>query len=214
MAIARVQKVAFKAEGDASVTVTFGSPPTEGNLLIAWTMGETVATNASITGWTKAISCLVGGSASSAIFYKVAGAGESSNVTINWTSSTSTAIAVAEYSGLSAVVLDKTAYSNNDGSPGTSQTSGTTATTTASEELAVVMVQNRNGITSPSWSNSFTTLDVDGSPTYVINGQKFLSATGEIETTLSWTGDAYSGGCIATFKATPAGNPHYAYVQQ
>jgi hypothetical protein len=204
MTITQVQFGAWGGVAGETRTKSFTNTPTAGNLLIAWATGETVASNVSIPGFTLVVSELAGSTASGAIFYKIAGAAESKDVVITWTGSTQTNICIAEYSGIVAAAPDKTANADNDSTSATAQTSGTTDTTSVAEELAVALFQTRAAVTSQSYSNGFT--EVSSSSGLNFSAYKVLSATGAQETTMSWTTSVNSGGCIATFYATPSGS--------
>jgi hypothetical protein len=189
------------SDGAASATVTFDSTPTLGNLLLAWGMcADQLIANASISGWTLAISAQKGSTSSIGLWYKVAAAGEAAGVTLNWTGATGTKVAIEEWSGVS--VLDRTAKTDTTGGSVTSRSSGTTAATRAAVELCVVGVGLGNTVTSPAWSNSFTpefALPVGG--IVLCGGSRVVSARGTYESTLSWTTARVAGGLIATFRA-------------
>jgi len=201
MAISKVQNAVYKSEADASVTVSFPNTPTEGNLMIALgKSGTNSYTNGSITGWALATGTRTGTTAYMGIWYKVAGAAESKDVTLDWTDSTNTLIAIEEWAGLTSTPLDQIANVDNTG-PVTSKSSGTTPTTTVADELCVAGFAMGGVVTNQSWSNSFTEeLDQDS----FFLGSKIVSATGTQETTLSWTTARVCGGLIATFKGASA----------
>jgi hypothetical protein len=153
MAIARVQAAVAAYYAGTPVTASFPNTPTEGNLMWAFGQGDTNATNASISGWTLAISTRCASAKWAALFYKVAGASESKDVSLAWTSSTATYCIIEEWGSFAGTpTLDKT--KNQDyGASATSQTSGTTATTTAAAELCIAGFAMGSTFTSPSFSN-------------------------------------------------------------
>jgi hypothetical protein len=203
MAIAKVQSAVYNSRAGNDVTAAFVDTPTEGNLLIAFGRGPSAATNASISGWTLATSTLNTVAGWIVLFYKVAGAAESKNVTLAWTSSTDTRLIIEEWSGLSATPLDKVADLDNTGSTVTSKSSGTTDTTTVADELCIAAFSHGSTISDQSWSNSFTEeYGVAAGLMYL--GSKVVSSTGAQETTLSWTTARLTGGLIATFKGVSA----------
>jgi len=199
MAISKVQNAVYIYEEDASVTASFPNTPTEGNLMIAlgrsWTNSYT---NASITGWTLATGSQTGTTTYIGLWYKVAGAGESKDVTLNWTDSTATFLIIEEWTGLSATPLDKIANVDNSGGV-TSKSSGTTDTTTVADELCIAGFGMGNTVSAESWSNSFVQEYVNPSH-FLFLGSLIVSSTGTYETTLSWTTTRVCGGLIATFK--------------
>ena len=201
MAIVKVQGPLGVNEGDASVTKAWTSTPTAGNLLIAIGRGENNISNASISGWTLAVSVQFGSNGYGGIWYKVAGAGEG-DVTLDWTSSTATQLIISEWSGIASGTLDKTASTATTGAGVTSRSSGTTATTTADEELCIAGFFTGNTTSLQSFSNSFTDeFSLDTSPAYMAS--LIVASTGAYETTMSWTTSRVAGGCIATFKSQP-----------
>ena len=211
MAITRVQVAKRVSSPSAQVTNAWASTPTQGNLLIAFGYGSNSDTNASITGWTKAVAINWGATACIALFYKIAGAAEGS-VVLDWTSSTVTSVVTMEWSGVDT--LDKTAYTAHTGGTVTSRSSGTTAATTVADELCIAGFGTGNTTSAQSFSNSYTD---EYSPDTVFEylASLVVAATGAQETTMSWTTARFAGGLIATFYATPAaaGNPWYAWAQ-
>jgi len=200
--IAKVQNLVGAAEGDASVTQAWDVTPTENNLLVALGRGSNLVSNASISGWSQAVTASIsaGSGASSAIWYKVAGAAEG-DVILNWTSSASTGLLIMEWSGLAtSSPLDKTAKTDNNGGA-TSASSGTTDTTTVADELVIVGLCTGNTCSNPSWDNGFTLEGVNDPSVLLAMGSLIVSSTGTYESTCSWTTTRISGGSIATFKA-------------
>lgn len=206
MAITRLQNPSAATYSGASVTCSFGSAPTAGNLLIAYgsAVGALIA-GASISGWTLAVSATKTATSSLAIWYKISD-GSETNVTLNWTGATTLYLTIEEWSGITTPTLDKTAYTNDTGSGVTSRSSGTTSETSAAEELACAFVAQGDAVSSLSWTNSFVT---GASNTGHYPASKVLSSTGAQETTASWTTSRRAGGCIATFMAgsSPSGQP-------
>jgi len=197
--ITQVQAAKNGVTTSASVTVSWNITPTAGNLLIAFGRGGSADSNASISGWTKAVGNQCTTTVYQAIFYKIAGVGEG-DVTLAWTSSTSTRLTIMEYSGIvTTSPLDKTAYTATTGSTVTSRSSGTTAATTVASELCMAFFITGDVISANSYSNSFTEEANQGDIFFVAS--KIVSSMGVQETTMSWTTARLAGGCIATFKA-------------
>jgi hypothetical protein len=141
-------------DGFSSVTATFTTAPTAGNLLIA-VFGESGSNNINTpSGWQVAIvdqNTSPGG----AIFYKIA-SGSESTVTVTTTGGTSTSYGMGlqlyEYSGMAATSpLDDTA--SNSGT-GTSLTS-TSVTTTQAGDLLISGAEINVSATF-TWGSSFT----------------------------------------------------------
>ena len=146
-----------------SLSSTFTSTPTVGNLLVAIASAGSASTNSytinAPSGWSTAINQTGSTAAapSQAIFYKVAGALEPTTVTFTITGGTaSLGLQIFEYSGLAATApLDGTSsgFSN-----AVSQTSGNTGTplTTATNDLLVAGITIGNTETNVTETNSFT----------------------------------------------------------
>ena len=198
MAIAKVQGLVVSF-GTTSITTSFPNTPTEGNLLIVWS-SYTSGAGPAISGFTEAISAIEGSGGYIGIWYKVAGASESKDVVATNADGTAGLLDIEEWSGISSPTLDKTAKTDDTGGTVSSRSSGTTATTTANDELAVAGVAFGSYTSAQSWSNSFTDERSADTETNAC-GSKILSATAAIETTLSWTTARRAGGCIATFMA-------------
>jgi hypothetical protein len=201
MAIAKAQNAVEGWLAGTPAVATYASGPTQGNLLIAYGVGTTAATNASISGWTQATSTRCGSAKYAALFYKVAGASEATAVSLAWTSSTDTFCIIEEWGGFTGTpTLDKIA-NQNYGAAATSQTSGTTAATTADAELCIAGFAMGNTFTSPSFSNSF--VEEYKGPTGALLqtiASYIQSAAAARETTATWTTARICGGLIATFK--------------
>ena len=205
MAISRVQaNSGYNAANNT--TVSFASPPTAGNKMIARCRGQDCTTDISIPGWTLDQYARVGAAATYvAILSKTAGASESSNVTVTMVSASNVFLEIEEWQEVNT--LDKVAKTDNTGGV-TSRSTGTTATTTADAELCIAVCGFGDAGTSPSWSNSFSAdfaLAV-GSIKF-IGASKVISAAAAIETTASWTTTRVAGACVATYKLVSAGGP-------
>lgn len=206
MSIAQVQSY-VRGVGTTSATATFGSTPTEGNLLIARAKGTSATAGGTISGWTAVVSVQYGTSTGwLTILYKIAGAGESTNVTVSFTSGTATALCIEEWSNTDGWVGSDQSTSTATSS-GTSKSSGTTGTTTMADELLITYAGMGGAVSSPSWNNSFSTSFTEPSGAIVeVGGQRVVSAIATYESTLSWTTTRYCAACIATFKGNaPAG---------
>lgn len=206
--ISNVQAAKYESNASNSVTVSWTSTPTSGNLLVARAIGVGASDGGSITGWTRVDYARYGASTGYvAIFVKVAGAGEG-NVTVTFTGSNPTRLVIEEWSnsdGWASSPIDQ--YTHSDaGSTVTSKSTGTTGTTTINDELAVSVIGWGSAVTSISWSNSFTSSFEQPASITFSGAHKVLSATGTQETTASWTTARLAGAAIGTFKGNaPAG---------
>ncbi len=222
ISIELVQGASGQSAGTDSVAATFAGTPVEGNLLVAAVLCKRGASPiASITtpsGWTLAGSVLSvswsGGGATGAvaIFYKVAGASESSTVTVTVaTASFETNILLAEFSGLTAATIDQFASNDETSGTGLIAETGTTSATMEANELAValcnIMDDDFDAPATGSWSEGYTQIGAEinsgsaGSTSAL--AYKILSATGAQNTTCTFTtgGAEERASVIATFKA-------------
>jgi hypothetical protein len=216
--ITRVQGNNSGTSGTSSVSVTMSSTPVSGNILIAtiaimcWT--STAITVSSITEtnvvWTKVINSADTDESyywDSEIWKGVVSASASTSVTVTLSGTPGggggSVVNICEYnSSIGTLTTDKTAY--NSGADYDID-SGTTVTTTESEELWIGSLMGTGAQATPT--NSFTLLDGTlrahgGSGGFL---EKIVSSTGTAN-----VGDSqsptwyYWSGCIATFKAVPA----------
>lgn len=196
----------------ASVTVTLGSTPVVGNLLVAVAGSDATVFNP--PGFTKAAV----GIANQAcyIWYKIAGPNESTGVTFTPSTSDTIAAAVLEYSttsGWGPEILDGATAATGTGGTFTSGIGGRTNVTTASLELAIAIENPHSWAgtapASPTWSNSFTnqvtvagtTGSTTGIRVALFVADKTLTGQQAVTTTGSWTNASVNFGmCIATFK--------------
>ena len=210
MAIAELtgQRNSTGGAASTSVVFTYPSTPTQGNLLVAaftWRGDTTVS--AVPAGWTLATAAGNGSGLDGAIYYKIAGAGESTTPT--WTLSVSNKFAgcASEWSGIAAAPLDKT---NNNTGNSTAGTCGLTGTLSQANELIVAMFGNIDTYTWASHDNSSTEILEKASTGAGASSRnntslatRIVSATTSVNygATLSTSGIWSSA--VATFKADP-----------
>jgi len=213
LAITRVQGNARGTSTSNSISVTMGSTPTSGNILVA-TIGikdlNTYRTVSSISqtgcSWTRQVSKT---SYSTdyfdvEIWFGVVSSGASASITITLTGTATCSVAdVCEYSGvLTTGFLDKTASAT--GYSNTPQT-GTTATTTQANELWIGSTIVRVGAAQSNPANGFTLLDgTNYSSMSLAYLEKIVSSTGQASSGTSTASTWDWAGCIATFKASAA----------
>lgn len=200
-----------------SLTATFGSTPTQNNLLVAAAgSDDTLAMTSS--GWTLATSAVSNQAAY--LWYKLAGASEPTavQVTITPTASDTIVLGTMEFSvsgGWAVSPLDKIASNTGHGGTFTSLATGTTAATTVANELAIAIENphawssGASAPTTPTWSASYTNIvtvpgTTGSTPTFRVAlfvASNTLVATGTQTTTGSWTNSSTDvGALIATFK--------------
>lgn len=211
MPLTQVQQNTGMANPTAgALTVTFASAPTQNNLLIVAAMSSSFGSMTS-TGWSAGP--LTDDFDAMYLYYKLAGASESSAVAWTPTTNDETAMWIAEYSGnVTASPLDGSNFNKPVANAATIAT-GTTATLTQADELAVGVVSAvrlATGATVTGWSNSF----VQVAGIYTTGGTdhpglavatRALAATTAITSTATWsTTVTHPIGMIATFKAAAA----------
>jgi len=157
---APVQSALATTTLSTSITATFPSPPTAGNLLVA--IKTHLTPSNAITGpsgWTLAVNT-ANNVPGQIIYYKTAGAGESVNVTMSDGANLVNALRILEFSGFDGknppVVTSRTAATSSN------NFAFTAVTTTAPDALLIAASINAaSGISlaAPSvnsWTNSFT----------------------------------------------------------
>ncbi len=203
----KVQQQDNKAS-TTSITATYDLTPTEGNLLVA-VFGYRDANNdpsSPPSGWSKAVS-INAFSSTIGVWYKVAGASESTAVVFSWdASSRHASLGIFEYSGNATSSPFDVGAGEDGGSPGrTTLSSGTTAPTAEDDELWIAGFVVRDATTNDftSFSNSFSEiLDVEHNEALGV-GHRLEADIAAAETTAVWDHSDRVAGCIATFK--PAG---------
>lgn len=204
MAIAFVQKKeGALATNASSITVTFDSTPTEGNLMIlALSLRSSGDGIILPSGWTKQIDNT--GNTTLAMGWKIAGAGESSDVLVSYDDTTGSALIIGEFSGIDGTPFDVS--QTGSGGPVKASTAGPTASTAQNDELAVAATAVRqDGGAWVSWSDSFITGDdivsTSASVAHIAWCYKILTAIGTPQVTGTWTNNQDFVDGILTFKA-------------
>ena len=204
-----VQKQYGEAYLASTVSATFDATPIAGNLLVAIVGASTTSSISTPDGWSSAINET--GSPGQAIFYKIAGSGESTTVTVNVGDSLSVlGLQIYEYTDVDT--LDKTASAYGTG---TAVSSGTTATTTEANELLITGVVT--GVSTSfdnTWASSFTeeedfTAGTGGTICTYGGADLIVTSTGTYSTTATAGASGDWRGQIATFyqEATPTETP-------
>jgi hypothetical protein len=211
-----VQKQGAQSAGStSSLSVTLGSAPIPGNLLVAACNSD--ATVATPTGFLLAVSAISGQALY--LWYRVVQSGDSATVAFAPSVADSVAGGVLEYSGIiTPNPLDQTASNTAGGNP-TSISTGTTGTTSQANELVIVVAGPHAGNNHPwtlsSWSAGYTSeieepngIATVGSASCACHiGDQVVSAVGTYSATATWSpSSSDAGALIATFKATAAGH--------
>ena len=151
-ALVQTNSFANSANG-LSISVSYSSPPTAGNLLIAIAGNSApVAVSSIPAGWSTAVQD-TNRQPGQLIIYKVAAVAEPSDVTINYTGTgTRLGLQIYEYSGVPAAILWQTGQSIGSGSPASSAS----VTTTTTDELVIAGFTVDDPASFSAWTNSFT----------------------------------------------------------
>lgn len=215
MALTFVQKKSSGSDGTKTKTTTFDSAPTSGNLLIAVFQVKGARTLNTPDGWSVATMVSLG-SPSGAIFYKVAGAGESSNVTCSFSAleaNSTIGLHIYEFSGNSATPFDG---GNNASGSGATHTTGQVNTTNANDLLVIgYNVQD----TTTGWSNysvPFQDTDEQFDVVYGSAGARMgcssaydiISSTGSYNISATGPNASYLGMIVALKEASAVGWTH------
>ena len=193
--------------------VVADSTPTEGNLMILVISSDTAVST--YTGWTLDGTALAVDWVGVAIFYQVAGAGESATMELELSSSGAACLAYFEYSGMSASPFDVAAGATNEAQAADTDnnshtiSTGTTASTAQNDEILVAVVgyndSTFNADFMASWDNSFVEeYDLDSGAALMAVAIRTVSSTGTYIATATSEGvgfgDGHQCGVIAAFK--------------
>ena len=187
--IALIQK-ATGGGTTSTISATFASTPTTGDLLVAVVATRTNGAITAPSGWSTAIN--QAGTPSQGIFYKIAGAAESTTVTATTAATgNGTGIHIYEYRGVTT--LDASSSSTGTG---TAVASGSLTTTTANNLVIAATVKNA-GASYTAWSNSFTeesdftkgtTVTLFGGADLISGAVAAYTTTGTSATSGAWRG--------------------------
>lgn len=206
MAIAVVQsKQGNVSDNATSISATLDSAITEGNLLtVDCFTRSTTLTNPS--GFTTDVNVVNSTELDVArIASKVAGASESTTITITQSPSDVGAIFVREISDQASSALDKTASTGRT-TGATTISSGTTATLSQADEICLAICGLREDTSAESVDNSYT-LDAvthsatpGGTDAILLSASRIVAATTAQQTDFSWTVSTTAIAAIATYK--------------
>lgn len=204
MAIVRIAAQDAKATAAAaSVTATYLSTPTRFNLLVATVHYNAGGGPSVMTGWFNVADIKVGDSSviGMAMWIKIAGASEATNVVATATGATTMKLHIYEYSGNEpslAAVLETFNTSLGPASNVTTKTTGS-ITTVNPNDLLFAMVGVSGTITVPSWDSSFGLRQSDAS-IRIFDGDRIAAGAGSFNPAGSWTTAVRASGIIAAFK--------------
>ena len=200
MAISRIVSQNATGTGTTSATATYPATPKAGNLLIA-VVGKDDGTGlaSTLTGWASSYQASLGTAPEIDVFYKIAGAGESTTVTATELGATIMNIAIFEYSsfyrspyvrGIENISQAQTAL--------TAPTGSTPIITTQNSLLIAAAMWPSVAQTISSWSKSFTaTNSVAG---HLFIADRVVSTSASYTTTCTVTGTSAANiGVIVVF---------------
>jgi len=202
----------YTGSSSTSITATFPTATTSGNLLVAYVnSGGTTGGGSTMTGWTQAVASTNSGSGF--IYYKIAD-GTETTVTYSQTTSRVLTIGIVEYTGFTGTPTLDVTDSNSTGSPTTSlSTTATTGpTNTVQPALALAFAGGTSNLAqwvsaTNSYIPDFTTGGISGGGNYMHSVVKELTALAANDTTITWTtsrANVYTG--LAVFKNVSTAN--------
>jgi hypothetical protein len=202
------QKVSAFTATLNNITATLPGAITSGNKLIAvFRSGQATASqvnHVAPAGWTKVVGQNRAATACISIWYKDAGAGESTSMAFSDAGATSAYLDVFEYAGLVAGTADKTASVDGTATLVSTLTVGPTAATTTARELAIAAIGLAGTATwNNTWTNGFVQRTVTaGADRRLSTATKTLTAAADTPSTKeTWTTARNCAGVIATFAA-------------
>jgi hypothetical protein len=197
MAIARLSGQDAKGTSTTtSVSATYASTATSGNVLIATVYSNTTTGTQSITGWTLVQEKLATTARCISVFTKVSD-GTETTITANATGASVMRIHIYEYSGLTTTT-NGVNTSDSGGASVTSLLSGSITTTNANDLIFCVFGFNGNTPGAASFDSGFTKLQED-TAIRMVDGQLIPLATGTYSTTYTWSTSTIAGSIIVAF---------------
>ena len=185
-----------------SVSATYPTATTAGNLLVAAVWGSTNATSNIITGWSSGKEQDATGAGTITIFCKIAD-GTETTITATNAGAGLMRIALYEYSGpmttITGGVPDTIAETGGatTGS-GTTASSGSATTTNPNDLLFAAIGWVGGNTTSPSWDSSFVSGTTDAR---MATADRIVTSTGTYSSTVTWTTSRASASAIVAFRS-------------
>lgn len=199
----------LNTSGTTSVTTTYGTTATTGNLLVATVFSGGIGLGSTtISGWTSAVSVsFLSAADECTILYKIA-AGTESAVAANCSGASSMVLAIHEFStGPLQSVQTQVDQTNSNSNAGvvTTLTVGS-ITPTKPQELVVALMGFPTGGTSAwAWDNGVTKMSSNANLVDGFLVDQDITARNPAST---WTGLSTAGGCIVSFfSGSQADNP-------
>jgi hypothetical protein len=212
MALSIVQSATATTPGATTLTATFGSTPTNNNLMVVLAFTRTDAGMTGPSGWTTDKDVVNSTSADTARIASKIVNGDGTGVQLTGLSATdATVMKIYEVSGnATSTPTDKTNSTGETVGVATIQT-GTTGTLSQGDEIAFALAAIRTTITSPSIDSSFTleTTLSDGTAgieATMLPANRIVTVTTALNPAFSWTGAVTAMSIIATYKAVAVGD--------
>ena len=183
---------------DTAPTGTWSRATEAGNLLVATLGWQGSGTPVPPSGWTTARMA-----GKTAIYYSPNAPSQSGSVTFGGLGLGNWVLDIMEWDGASTTgVLDKTASSTSGSTEGTTASSGTTATTSSPNELAVATIHALKAVSQTDPTNGYQQLVVGAQGTITTGTYaKVLSASGAEGMSVALSIPARWRGAIATFRS-------------
>lgn len=191
----------------SSVTVTYGTTPTSGNLMVVYFWTRDDQTNVP-SGWTRAAQC--GGYDNFSVFWKEAGGSEGSSVTVTTSGADYAAWAYYELSGvdMTTPVRAWAGYDfekvDSQASEWQGQASMQTGSHVKSGDLAIAAIGSRGMMTGESVDSGFT-LDENassnggGSGSEIYTAKKSITADGVVQVRFTETASLRDRGLLVVW---------------
>lgn len=199
----------------ASLTLTLpGGTPTDGNLIVVVVASRTSASGNpfAVNGTDYTEDVAKDGDQDVAIFSRIASSEADADIVVAPNSTDRVSATAFVFEGpFESSPFDKSATAATGGGGAETQTTGTTATLSQADEVAVGAVSASGGVTyDEGWSNGFTQGPTPSSNTNIfipaLNcAYKKVAATTALETTETWTTARRCNGIIATYMLAAGG---------
>ena len=171
-AIARIQTSPVGTGGGTSVTATYSTPTTSGNLLVATVMdingGCSATTFSAPAGWTRAATVCRGSTGPIQIWYRANAPSGITGVTFTTgNAGANSVLQLTEWSGAATSAVLDLIGTNSSASSSTTPTVTTSGNVTSSGELAVSLFQTSGGLTSLTPGSGWTALGTSAGTGYI-----------------------------------------------
>ncbi|MCB0873616.1 MAG: FG-GAP repeat protein, partial [Thermoleophilia bacterium] len=208
-AIARIQTSPVGTGGGTSVTATYSTPTTSGNLLVATVMdingGCSATTFSAPAGWTRAATVCRGSTGPIQIWYRANAPSGITGVTFTTgNAGANSVLQLTEWSGAATSAVLDLIGTNSSASSSTTPTVTTSGNVTSSGELAVSLFQTSGGLTSLTPGSGWTALGTSAGTGYISDYRIGPPTGSTLTSTITANPGTTWGAVIATFKVPAA----------